>query len=50
MQVRLTTLCENTAGRFGFMGGVSETVARAAISIAACKMPIRTQFVIALYN
>nr|QHN54980.1 ribosomal protein L16 [Anchomanes hookeri] len=29
------------------MGGVSETVARAAISIAACKMPIRTQFIIA---
>ena len=28
------------------MGGVSETVARAAISIAACKMPIKTQFVI----
>nr|YP_009628296.1 ribosomal protein L16 [Greenwayodendron suaveolens]QBO27010.1 ribosomal protein L16 [Greenwayodendron suaveolens] len=29
------------------MGGVSETVARAAISIAAYKMPIRTQFIIA---
>nr|YP_009166642.1 ribosomal protein L16 [Epipremnum aureum]YP_009582466.1 ribosomal protein L16 [Zantedeschia hybrid cultivar]YP_010976964.1 ribosomal protein L16 [Zantedeschia elliottiana]QJF46712.1 ribosomal protein L16 [Zantedeschia rehmannii]ALB38620.1 ribosomal protein L16 [Epipremnum aureum]QBK84088.1 ribosomal protein L16 [Zantedeschia hybrid cultivar]QJF46619.1 ribosomal protein L16 [Zantedeschia elliottiana]WNZ34244.1 ribosomal protein L16 [Zantedeschia elliottiana] len=28
------------------MGGVSETVARAAISIAAYKMPIRTQFII----
>nr|YP_010724735.1 ribosomal protein L16 [Tigridia pavonia]WDW31948.1 ribosomal protein L16 [Tigridia pavonia] len=28
------------------MSGVSETVARAAIKIAACKMPIRTQFVI----
>nr|YP_009161142.1 ribosomal protein L16 [Lilium tsingtauense]YP_009161493.1 ribosomal protein L16 [Lilium sp. KHK-2014]AJC09010.1 ribosomal protein L16 [Lilium tsingtauense]AJC10742.1 ribosomal protein L16 [Lilium sp. KHK-2014] len=28
------------------MGGVSETVARAAILIAARKMPIRTQFVI----
>lgn len=28
------------------MSGVSETVARAAISIAASKMPIRTQFVI----
>jgi large subunit ribosomal protein L16 len=28
------------------MGGVSETVARAAIEIAACKMPIQTQFVI----
>nr|WAB65770.1 ribosomal protein L16 [Amana anhuiensis]WAB65854.1 ribosomal protein L16 [Amana sp. 13 QZ-2022]WAB65938.1 ribosomal protein L16 [Amana erythronioides]WAB66022.1 ribosomal protein L16 [Amana wanzhensis]WAB66190.1 ribosomal protein L16 [Amana edulis]WAB66358.1 ribosomal protein L16 [Amana kuocangshanica]WAB66442.1 ribosomal protein L16 [Amana sp. 09 QZ-2022]WAB66526.1 ribosomal protein L16 [Amana sp. 10 QZ-2022]WAB66609.1 ribosomal protein L16 [Amana sp. 12 QZ-2022]WAB67282.1 ribosomal pr len=28
------------------MGGVSETVARAAIKIAARKMPIRTQFVI----
>ncbi|KAK8966751.1 hypothetical protein KSP40_PGU003011 [Platanthera guangdongensis] len=28
------------------MSGVSETVAKAAISIAACKMPIRTQFVI----
>nr|QDA80896.1 ribosomal protein L16 [Wurfbainia longiligularis]QDA80960.1 ribosomal protein L16 [Wurfbainia villosa var. xanthioides] len=27
------------------MGGVSETVARAAISLAASKMPIRTQFV-----
>ncbi|DAD49580.1 TPA_asm: hypothetical protein HUJ06_032046 [Nelumbo nucifera] len=29
------------------MGGVSEIVAREAISIAASKMPIRTQFVIA---
>nr|YP_010624062.1 ribosomal protein L16 [Goniothalamus tamirensis]YP_010624101.1 ribosomal protein L16 [Goniothalamus tamirensis]WBF98348.1 ribosomal protein L16 [Goniothalamus tamirensis]WBF98387.1 ribosomal protein L16 [Goniothalamus tamirensis] len=29
------------------MGGVSETVARAAIEIAAYKMPIRTQFIIA---
>lgn len=29
------------------MSGVSETVARAAIKIASCKMPIRTQFVIA---
>lgn len=29
------------------MDGVSETVARAAISIAAYKMPIRTQFIIA---
>ncbi|KAJ0989605.1 hypothetical protein J5N97_007961 [Dioscorea zingiberensis] len=29
------------------MSGVSETVARAAISIAASKMPIPTQFVIA---
>nr|YP_009861327.1 ribosomal protein L16 [Stylochaeton bogneri]QIU83018.1 ribosomal protein L16 [Stylochaeton bogneri] len=29
------------------MGGVSETVARAAISIAAFKMPIRTKFLIA---
>nr|AQV11130.1 ribosomal protein L16 [Tillandsia usneoides]UFJ44392.1 ribosomal protein L16 [Tillandsia usneoides] len=28
------------------MGGVSETVARAAIAIAARKMPIRTQFII----
>ena len=28
------------------MGGVSENVARAAISIASCKMPIRTQFII----
>nr|YP_010157917.1 ribosomal protein L16 [Dioscorea persimilis]QGQ61641.1 ribosomal protein L16 [Dioscorea persimilis]QRG29864.1 ribosomal protein L16 [Dioscorea persimilis] len=28
------------------MSGVSETVARTAISIAASKMPIRTQFVI----
>lgn len=28
------------------MSGVSETVARAAIQIAASKMPIRTQFVI----
>nr|AEX94542.1 ribosomal protein L16 [Trichopetalum plumosum] len=28
------------------MGGVSETVARTAISIAACKMPIQTKFVI----
>ncbi|VAH75155.1 unnamed protein product [Triticum turgidum subsp. durum] len=27
------------------MGGVSETVARAAISIAASKMPIRSQFI-----
>nr|AYP34605.1 ribosomal protein L16 [Renealmia alpinia] len=27
------------------MGGVSETVARAAISLAASKMPIRTQFI-----
>nr|YP_009193000.1 ribosomal protein L16 [Curcuma flaviflora]YP_009553905.1 ribosomal protein L16 [Kaempferia galanga]YP_009553992.1 ribosomal protein L16 [Kaempferia elegans]YP_009726831.1 ribosomal protein L16 [Hedychium coronarium]YP_009750898.1 50S ribosomal protein L16 [Cautleya gracilis]YP_009760155.1 ribosomal protein L16 [Hedychium spicatum]YP_009940424.1 ribosomal protein L16 [Roscoea alpina]YP_010272075.1 50S ribosomal protein L16 [Hedychium villosum]YP_010272162.1 50S ribosomal protein L16 [Pomm len=27
------------------MGGVSETVARAAISLAASKMPIRTKFV-----
>nr|YP_010483591.1 ribosomal protein L16 [Piper boehmeriifolium]UVV35701.1 ribosomal protein L16 [Piper boehmeriifolium] len=29
------------------IGGISETVARAAISIAASKMPIQTQFVIA---
>lgn len=29
------------------MSGVSETIARAAIEIAASKMPIRTQFVIA---
>lgn len=29
------------------MSGVSETIARAAISIAASKMPIRTQFLIA---
>ena len=29
------------------MGGVSEIVAREAISIAASKMPIRTQFIIA---
>nr|UDZ60882.1 50S ribosomal protein L16 [Albidella nymphaeifolia] len=29
------------------ISGVSETIARAAISIAASKMPIRTQFVIA---
>lgn len=29
------------------MGGVSEIIAREAISIAASKMPIRTQFVIA---
>ncbi|CAK9153100.1 unnamed protein product [Ilex paraguariensis] len=29
------------------MGGVSEIVARKAISIAAPKMPIRTQFIIA---
>lgn len=29
------------------MGGISEIVAREAISIAASKMPIRTQFVIA---
>nr|UDZ60886.1 50S ribosomal protein L16 [Sagittaria guayanensis] len=28
------------------MGGVSETIARVAIKIAASKMPIRTQFVI----
>lgn len=28
------------------IGGVSESVARAAISIAASKMPIRTQFII----
>nr|YP_009109169.1 ribosomal protein L16 [Corallorhiza trifida]AIW51637.1 ribosomal protein L16 [Corallorhiza trifida] len=28
------------------MSGVSETVAKAAMKIAACKMPIRTQFVI----
>ncbi|NP_904136.1 ribosomal protein L16 (chloroplast) [Amborella trichopoda] len=27
------------------MGGVPETVARAAMEIAACKMPIRTQFI-----
>ncbi|THU42218.1 hypothetical protein C4D60_Mb00t11770 [Musa balbisiana] len=27
------------------MGGVSEAVAKAAISLAASKMPIRTQFV-----
>nr|YP_009581318.1 ribosomal protein L16 [Enemion raddeanum]QBK49383.1 ribosomal protein L16 [Enemion raddeanum] len=30
------------------MGGVSEIVAREAMSIAASKMPIRTQFVIAI--
>nr|YP_010012083.1 ribosomal protein L16 [Jeffersonia diphylla]QOI12497.1 ribosomal protein L16 [Jeffersonia diphylla] len=30
------------------VGGVSEIVAREAISIAASKMPIRTQFIIAL--
>nr|YP_010905534.1 ribosomal protein L16 [Tillandsia arequitae]YP_010911429.1 ribosomal protein L16 [Tillandsia lotteae]YP_010917146.1 ribosomal protein L16 [Tillandsia werdermannii]YP_010917321.1 ribosomal protein L16 [Tillandsia xiphioides]YP_010917409.1 ribosomal protein L16 [Tillandsia zecheri]WIL81548.1 ribosomal protein L16 [Tillandsia arequitae]WIL87619.1 ribosomal protein L16 [Tillandsia lotteae]WIL93424.1 ribosomal protein L16 [Tillandsia werdermannii]WIL93599.1 ribosomal protein L16 [Tillandsia x len=30
------------------MGGVSETVARAAIAIAARKMPIRTQFIISV--
>nr|YP_009450063.1 ribosomal protein L16 [Burmannia cryptopetala]ANK36260.1 ribosomal protein L16 [Burmannia cryptopetala] len=29
------------------IGGVSEIMAKAAIEIAACKMPIRTQFVIA---
>nr|QEG98408.1 ribosomal protein L16 [Burmannia itoana] len=28
------------------IGGVSEIMAKAAISIAACKMPIRTKFVI----
>ncbi|CAN6455176.1 unnamed protein product [Victoria cruziana] len=28
------------------MGGVSETVTRAAMKIAACKMPIQTKFVI----
>lgn len=28
------------------MSGVSETVAKAAMEITACKMPIRTQFVI----
>nr|YP_010293178.1 50S ribosomal protein L16 [Eriocaulon brownianum]YP_010293263.1 50S ribosomal protein L16 [Eriocaulon henryanum]YP_010293348.1 50S ribosomal protein L16 [Eriocaulon schochianum]YP_010472951.1 50S ribosomal protein L16 [Eriocaulon fistulosum]YP_010473036.1 50S ribosomal protein L16 [Eriocaulon truncatum]YP_010473121.1 50S ribosomal protein L16 [Eriocaulon sp. LE02]YP_010473291.1 50S ribosomal protein L16 [Eriocaulon nepalense]YP_010473630.1 50S ribosomal protein L16 [Eriocaulon oryzetorum] len=30
------------------MSGVSETVAKAAISIAARKMPIRTQFIISV--
>uniref|UniRef100_UPI0030FF2461 ribosomal protein L16 n=1 Tax=Zippelia begoniifolia TaxID=126646 RepID=UPI0030FF2461 len=29
------------------IGGISETVARSAITIAASKMPIRTQFVVA---
>jgi len=28
------------------MGGISETVARAAMEIASCKMPIQTQFII----
>ena len=28
------------------MGGVTENIARRAISIAASKMPIRTQFII----
>nr|YP_010260551.1 ribosomal protein L16 [Corybas diemenicus]UIX55524.1 ribosomal protein L16 [Corybas diemenicus] len=28
------------------MNGISETVAKASMKIAACKMPIRTQFVI----
>nr|UDZ60894.1 50S ribosomal protein L16 [Limnocharis flava] len=35
-------------GRILFeMGGVSETLARAAVELAASKMPIRTRFVIA---
>nr|YP_009160622.1 ribosomal protein L16 [Sciaphila densiflora]AKR17952.1 ribosomal protein L16 [Sciaphila densiflora] len=29
------------------MKGVSETVARAAVEIAACKIPVQTQFIIA---
>nr|YP_007476388.1 Rpl16 [Trithuria inconspicua]AHB38692.1 ribosomal protein L16 [Trithuria filamentosa]AHB38729.1 ribosomal protein L16 [Trithuria filamentosa]CCJ32555.1 Rpl16 [Trithuria inconspicua] len=32
------------------MGGVSEVVARAAMEIAACKMPIRTKFVVSEYK